>query len=56
MQIMIVLLFLKVINLEAICTSDCNSSLSPSPNSYTAPYDSILRVGMAASIYIAIGK
>jgi hypothetical protein len=46
--------FLKVVNLEAICTADCNTSINVDLNSYKSDYSSILRVGMAASIYLAL--
>lgn len=49
------LFFLKVINLEALTTADCNTSISPDPNSYQAPYSGILRVAMAASMYLGMG-
>ena len=55
-QLVFTLLFLKVVNLEAICTADCNTTINQDLNKYTAAYSSVLRVGMAASIYIAIGK
>lgn len=54
-QLICVLFFLKVINLEAITTADCNTSIVKDPNSYQASYSSILRVAMAASMYIGIG-
>jgi meckelin len=55
-QLMGVLFFLKVINLEELTTADCNTSINRDPNEYQAPYSGILRVGMAASMYIGIGK
>ena len=54
-QLMGVLLFLKVVNLEALTTSDCNTSITRDPNMYQAPYSGILRVGMAASMYLGVG-
>ena len=54
-QLIVVLFFLKVINLEALTTADCNVSLTPDANFYQGSYNGILRVGMAASLYIAIG-
>ncbi|RNA07664.1 meckelin isoform X1 [Brachionus plicatilis] len=54
-QLIGVLFFLKVINLEAITTSDCNTSISPDPNAYQAEYSGILRIAMAASMYIGVG-
>jgi hypothetical protein len=55
-QLIIVLFFLKVVNLESLTRSDCNSSLFPDEYSYQAPYNGILRVAMAASMYMATGK
>lgn len=49
------LFFLKVVNLESFTRSDCNSSLFPDASQYQAPYNGILRVAMASSMYIAIG-
>ncbi len=54
-QLIALLFFLKVINLEALTTSDCNVSLNRDSNLYMAPYSAILRIGMACSIYIALG-
>ena len=54
-QLIGVLFFLKVINLEAITTADCNSSINPDPNQFQAEYSGILRIAMAASMYIGIG-
>ena len=55
-QLMGVLFFLKVINLEAFTTSDCNTSIVRDPNVYQAPYSGFLRVGMAASMFLGVGK
>ena len=55
-QIVLVLFFLKVVNLEALTTSDCNTSIAPSINQYQGPYSFILRVAMAASIYVGVGE
>ena len=54
-QLIVVLFFLKVINLEALTTADCNVTLAPNANVYQGSYNGILRVGMAASLYFAIG-
>ena len=56
LNLIAVLFFLKVVNLEAITTSDCNSSVSPDRNAYNAPYNSILRVAMASSMWIGCGN
>ena len=55
-QLMGVLLFLKVVNLEALTTSDCSTSVIRNPNAYQAPYSGFLRVGMAASMFLGVGK
>lgn len=54
-QLIGVLFFLKVINLEAITTADCNTTINPDPNQFQAEYSGILRIAMAASMYIGIG-
>jgi meckelin len=54
-QLMALLFLLKVINLEELTTADCNTAIYRDPNDYRAPYSGILRVGMAASMYIGIG-
>lgn len=54
-QLVLVLFFLKVVNLEAFTTSDCNTSIVRNVNLYQAPYSGFLRVGMASSMYLAIG-
>lgn len=55
MQLIFLLFALKVINLEALTRADCNQNLFPDSNIYQAPYSGILRVAMAASMYIVIG-
>ena len=55
-QLMGILLLLKVVNLEAFTTSDCNTSIVRDPNAYQAPYSGFLRVGMAASMFLGVGK
>jgi meckelin len=54
-QLIFVLLFLKVVNLEALTTSDCNTKVTKDINDYQAPYSGILRVAMAASMYLGVG-
>lgn len=55
-QLVLVLFFLKVINLEALTTSDCVSNVTRnSADEYIPAYNSILRVGMASSMYLLIG-
>jgi meckelin len=55
-QLLVVLIFLKVVNLEAITTADCNTKVTVNPNAYQAPYSSILRLAMAAAMWIGCGK
>ncbi|CAF0714886.1 unnamed protein product [Brachionus calyciflorus] len=54
-QLIGVLFFLKVINLEALTTADCNTSITRDPNEYQAVYSGILRIAMASSMYLGIG-
>jgi meckelin len=54
-QLIALLFFLKVVNLEALTTADCNTSVTRDTNEYQAPYNGILRVAMAASMWILIG-
>jgi len=53
-QLVALLFFLKVVNLEELTTADCNVKLVRDTNLYKAPYSGLLRVGMASSIYIAL--
>ncbi len=53
-QLIALLFFLKVVNLEELTTADCNVGLVRDVNLYKAPYSGVLRVGMASSIYIAL--
>lgn len=53
-QLIFVLFFLKVVNLEAFTTSDCNTNIVRDVNQYQAAYSSILRVGMAVSMYLGV--
>ena len=55
-QLIFVLFFLKVVNLEALTTSDCNISINPDPKLYQGAYSGILRVAMASAVFIAFGK
>ena len=55
-QLVTVLFFLKVVNLEELTTADCNTSIFRDKNLYKAEYSGLLRVGMASSIYIALGN
>lgn len=52
-QIMLVLFLLKVINLENLAVRDCSFSLES--NQIQADYSRLLRVGIASSLFLAIG-
>ncbi|CAF3346369.1 unnamed protein product [Rotaria socialis] len=52
-QIFFVLFLLKVINLENIATMEPGVTLFPSDNDYQPGYSSILRVGIAFSMWLA---
>ncbi|CAF1194078.1 unnamed protein product [Rotaria sordida] len=52
-QIISVLFFLKVINLENIATAQPGINLFPSSSDYNASYNGILRVGIAFSMWLA---
>ena len=54
-QLVFVLFLLEVINLEALTLRDINEGSNRDPNDYKAPYSQVLRVAIAASMYIAIG-
>ena len=55
-QLIAVLFLLKVINLEALTLRDISGSLNRDVNEYKAPYSSVLRVAIASSMYLALGK
>jgi len=52
-QIMIVIFLLKVINLENLAVRDCNFNLQS--DQLQAGYSRLLRVGIASSLFLAIG-
>ncbi len=54
-QLALTLLLLKVVNLEALCSADCNTNLNPDESVYRAEYSNILRTGMAGLVYVSIG-
>ena len=54
-QLAFVLLLLNVVNLEALALRDIGSDLVRNPNGYVAPYSSVLRLAIAASLYLALG-
>ena len=55
-QLILTLLMLQVVNLEAITTADCNTKVNNDRNQYKGDYSDMLRVAMAASMYIGWGK
>ncbi|XP_075694423.1 meckelin-like [Rhinoderma darwinii] len=55
LQIFTVLLLLEVVGLKNIATRDLNLDLTPSAGSYQAPMSIILRFGMSASMWLAVG-
>lgn len=54
-HLILLLFFLKVVNLEQITTADCNTSLTYDSDVYRAPYSSVLRVAMATSMWLGLG-
>ncbi|XP_056381501.1 meckelin-like isoform X2 [Hyla sarda] len=54
-QLFMVLLLLEVVGLKNIATKDLNLDLNPSAGSYQAPMSVILRFGMSASMWLAVG-
>jgi meckelin len=56
-QLIMVLFFLKVIDLEQFSTRDLTSkyNLKKNLNDYEAPFSMLLRIGIASSMYIGIG-
>ncbi|XP_069822408.1 meckelin-like isoform X2 [Dendropsophus ebraccatus] len=54
-QLFMVLLLLEVVGLKNIATKDLNLDLNPSAGTYQAPMSIILRFGMSASMWLAIG-
>ncbi|XP_075045430.1 meckelin-like [Mixophyes fleayi] len=54
-QLFMVLLLLEVVGLKNIATKDLNLDLSPSPGTYQAPWSIILRFGISASVWLAVG-
>ncbi|CAN2389238.1 Meckelin (Transmembrane protein 67) [Pristimantis euphronides] len=55
LQLFTVLLLLEVVGLKNIATKDLNLELNPSTGSYQAPMSSILRFGISASMWLAVG-
>ncbi|XP_077144952.1 meckelin-like [Ranitomeya variabilis] len=55
LQLFLVLLLLEVVGFKNIATKDLNLDLHPSAGGYQAPMSLILRFGMAASMWLAVG-
>ncbi|XP_018427914.1 PREDICTED: meckelin-like [Nanorana parkeri] len=54
-QLFMVLLLLEVVGLKNITAKDLNLDLNPSAGTYRAPWSIILRFGIAASMWLAVG-
>lgn len=54
-QLFMVLLLLEVVGLKNITAKDLNLDLNPAAGSYQAPWSIILRFGIAASMWLAVG-
>ncbi|XP_062997491.1 meckelin-like [Elgaria multicarinata webbii] len=55
LQLFAVLLLLEVVGLKNLAARDLNVNLYPGPNAYHAPWSLILRFGIAASVWLAVG-
>lgn len=55
LQLFAVLLLLEVVGLKNLASRDLNVDLSPGPNAYQASSSPILRFGIAASVWLAVG-
>ncbi|KAM5138031.1 meckelin-like [Mantella aurantiaca] len=54
-QLFMVLLLLEVVGLKNLTAKDLNLDLNPPAGTYQAPWSVILRFGMAASMWLAVG-
>ncbi|XP_030060414.1 meckelin [Microcaecilia unicolor] len=54
-QLFAVLLLLEVVGLKNIAARDLNLDLQPAADSYLAPWSPILRFGISASMWLAVG-
>nr|DBA16749.1 TPA: hypothetical protein GDO54_002289 [Pyxicephalus adspersus] len=54
-QLFMVLLLLEVVGLKNIAAKDLNLELNPLAGTYQAPWSIILRFGIAASMWLAVG-
>ncbi|XP_063801751.1 meckelin-like isoform X2 [Pseudophryne corroboree] len=54
-QLFMVLLLLEVVGLKNIATKDLTQNLNPATGTYQAPFSIILRFGISASMWLAVG-
>lgn len=54
-QVLVVLFFLQIVGFENLALRDSSSSLSRDAQDYVAPWSRILRYGVAAALWLAIG-
>ncbi|KAL8195036.1 UNVERIFIED_CONTAM: hypothetical protein K2H54_045600 [Gekko kuhli] len=55
LQLFATLLLLEVVGLKNLASRDLNVNLQPGPNTFLAPWSPILRFGIAASVWLAVG-
>ncbi|XP_036391497.1 meckelin-like [Megalops cyprinoides] len=55
LQLLLVLLILQVIGVENIASRDLSLMVQPGGEEYTAPWSPILRYGLTASVWLAVG-
>nr|XP_056718184.1 meckelin-like [Euleptes europaea] len=55
LQLFATLLLLEVVGLKNLASRDLNVNLHPDSNAYLAPWSPVLRFGIAASVWLAIG-
>ncbi|XP_044284014.1 meckelin-like [Varanus komodoensis] len=55
LQLFAVMLLLEVAGLKNLASRDLNVNLHPGPNAYRASWSPVLRFGIAASVWLAVG-
>ncbi|KAG7473551.1 hypothetical protein MATL_G00097060 [Megalops atlanticus] len=55
LQLLLVLLIMQVIGVENIASRDLSLTILPGGEEYTAPWSPILRYGLTASVWLAVG-
>ncbi|XP_054856155.1 meckelin-like [Eublepharis macularius] len=55
LQLLSTLLLLEVVGLKNLASRDLNVNLHPGSNAYLAPWSPVLRFGIAASVWLAVG-